>query len=147
MEILNILLVAPGADNLQRKVRLFLSQASLPLLAALTPSHHEVKIIDERLENIDFDGKWDLVGITVMTATAYRAYYIADEFRKRNKGSVGGITLQLYLMRLQHADSVVIGGRRPLGRTSGRFGRRKIKKFYYHDGPHFGRASCSRLDL
>jgi len=149
---LNILLVAPGTDNLQRKVRVVpFPQASLPLLAALTPSHHEVKIIDERLENIDFDGKWDLVGITVMTATAYRAYYIADEFRKRGtKVVLGGIhPTALPDEAIQHADSVVIGEAEGLWEELlGDLEEGKLKKFYRHDcPPPLAGLPCSRLDL
>ncbi len=149
---MNILLVAPGTDNLQRKMRVVpFPQASLPLLAALTPSRHEVTIIDERLENIDFDKKWDVVGITVMTATASRAYYIADEFRKRGtKVVLGGIhPTALPDEAIKHADSIVIGEAEGLweelieDREKG-----ELKKFYSHDcPPPLTGLPFSRLDL
>jgi len=149
---LNILLVAPGTDNLQRKMRIVpFPQASLPLLAALTPSQHEVKIIDERLENIDFDEKWDVVGITVMTATSHRAYYIADEFRKRGiKVVLGGIhPTALPDEAIQHADSIVIGEAEGLWEELIKdLEKGELKKFYSHDcPPPLTGLPFSRLDL
>ena len=40
---------------------------ALPTLAAHTPSHHEVKIIDEEIEEIHFDDGVDLVGISAIS--------------------------------------------------------------------------------
>ena len=42
--------------------------ACLPLLAALTPSGHSVTLIDENMDNIDFDrcARADIVGLTGM---------------------------------------------------------------------------------
>ena len=84
---------------------------SLPQLAALTPKEHNVEIVDENFEKINFNKKADLVGITCLTMYAKRAYEIADEFRKK------GITVILggyHPSALpdeakMHADSVVIG--------------------------------------
>src|ERR1039457_7645690 len=56
---------------------------TLPYLAALTPADWEIKLIDEQLESIDFDYHPDLVAITTWTLYSYRAYDIADEFRRR----------------------------------------------------------------
>ena len=39
--------------------------------------------MDDRIEEINYDTPRDLVGISVKTFTARRAYQIADEFRKR----------------------------------------------------------------
>ena len=55
--------------------------SALLVLGALTPPGHEVRVIDENLEEIDLDAAWDLVGITLMTHQATRAYEIADAFR------------------------------------------------------------------
>ena len=48
--------------------------ACLPLLAALTPPEHEIVLVDENVEAIDFDllGKADLVGITGMSVQRTR---------------------------------------------------------------------------
>ena len=54
---------------------------TLPHLAAITPRNHEVKIINENYEDLDFNEPADLVGITSYTMTAPRVYELADEFR------------------------------------------------------------------
>ncbi|HVM47752.1 MAG TPA: B12-binding domain-containing radical SAM protein [Candidatus Acidoferrum sp.] len=56
---------------------------TLPYLAALTPPDWEIKLIDEQLQPLDFDGRADVVAITTTTLTSFRAYDIADEFRRR----------------------------------------------------------------
>jgi len=56
---------------------------TLPYLAALTPPHWDIKLVDEQLEPIDFDYRADLVAITTWTLNSYRVYDIADEFRRR----------------------------------------------------------------
>jgi hypothetical protein len=69
-----------------------LPQMSLALLASLTPPDIDISITDELVQPIDFDKETDLVGITVNTKTARRAYKIAEEFRNRGIPVVlGGI--------------------------------------------------------
>lgn len=84
---------------------------SLPVLAAYTPPEVEVRLLDESIEDIDFDEEVDLVGISVMTFLAPRAYEIAREFRARGvKVVLGGIhPTAVPEEAIQHADSVVIG--------------------------------------
>lgn len=84
---------------------------ALPTLAALTPAEHEVVIIDENMEPIQFDRSCDIVGITAMTQQAVRAYEIADEFRKRGRHVVlGGIHATVMPLEAKaHADTVVVG--------------------------------------
>jgi len=84
---------------------------STSLLAGLTPPHHQIKIIDESLTEIDFDQEADLVAITAITPLATRGYEIADQFRKRGKKVVmGGIHASwLPEEAKKHSDSVVIG--------------------------------------
>jgi radical SAM superfamily enzyme YgiQ (UPF0313 family) len=80
-------------------------------LAAVTPNEVEIVLVDEEIEDIDFETDADLVGITAMTITANRAYEIADEFRRRGVPVVlGGIhpTVMPHEAAL-HADSVVLG--------------------------------------
>jgi len=92
------------------KLALF-PQLTLPMLAALTPDKHNAKIIDEGFQRIDFDYPCDIVGITCITATAPKAYEIADEFRRRGKTVIlGGLhPTALPSEAKKHADSVVIG--------------------------------------
>ena len=83
----------------------------LYVLEGLTPKEHEVKIVEEEMEDIYFDEDCDLVGISCMTTTAPRAYEIAREFKKRNKTVVmGGVHPTVMPDEaLQHADSIVVG--------------------------------------
>src|SRR5262245_31843183 len=56
---------------------------ALPTIAALTPPDVEIHLFDEYVEEIDFDTKWDLVGLSVMTSQADHAYDLAHRFRDR----------------------------------------------------------------
>jgi radical SAM superfamily enzyme YgiQ (UPF0313 family) len=70
-----------------------------------------VKIVDEAFAPDDINEEVDLVGITVMTDLALRAYHIADTYRQQGVRVVmGGIhPTVLPSEALQHADAVVIG--------------------------------------
>jgi radical SAM superfamily enzyme YgiQ (UPF0313 family) len=83
----------------------------LTLLAALFPKTYEVKIINEVIEEIDFNADVDLVGITGLTCVIKRAYAIADRFRERGvKVILGGVHPSLLPDEAkEHADSVFIG--------------------------------------
>lgn len=84
---------------------------ALPTVAALTPDEHEVILVDDNVQAIDYDAKVDLVGVTAMTCYVNRAFQIADEFRRRGVPVVMGgphATLAPY-EALEHVDAVVIG--------------------------------------
>ncbi|RKY11655.1 MAG: B12-binding domain-containing radical SAM protein, partial [Planctomycetota bacterium] len=85
-------------------------QMSLAILEALTPPQHDVRIVEEEVEQIP-DGEWDLVGISVMTATAPRAYELARRFRARGaKVVLGGVHATVLPDEgLRYADAVVVG--------------------------------------
>ena len=80
-------------------------------LAAITPPEHDIEIIDERYEAVDFQKKYDVVGISVLTYNSLRAYEIADVFRKQGVTVVsGGYHASLLPEEVKaHADAVVIG--------------------------------------
>jgi len=63
---------------------------TLPYLAALTPTHWEIRLLDEQLQPIDFDYPADLVAITTCTLNSLRAYDIAAEFRQRGVPMIMG---------------------------------------------------------
>ncbi len=88
----------------------------LGILAALTPEDVEVDLFDERVEEIPFDERADLVAITVDSITARRAYAIADDFRARGVQVVlGGIHSTLLPEEASsHADAIVIGDAEPV---------------------------------
>src|SRR5437667_9940201 len=84
---------------------------SLPAIAAYTPEHWDVEIQDESVRAIDFEYPADMVGISVMTCYAPRAYEIAAEFRKRRVPVVLGGVHPTYCPdeALQHCDAIVTG--------------------------------------
>ncbi len=111
---MNIKLIAPHEqreDGISSAETFKIQRVSLPLLAALTPTDHTVKIVDEAFASDDVDEDVDLVGITVMTDLALRSYHIADTYRNRGvKVVLGGIhPTVLPTESLEHADSIVIG--------------------------------------
>ncbi len=87
------------------------SALALPLLAALTPKHYDIKILDEEIINSAEGYDADVVGITMITSNSERAYKIADNYRNRGIKVIIGGPYASYSPDevLQHADSVVIG--------------------------------------
>jgi radical SAM superfamily enzyme YgiQ (UPF0313 family) len=84
---------------------------SLPTIAAYTPDTWDVDLVDEAVEDIDFDDPCELVGLSIMTCYAPRAYEIAAEFRKRGKTVVMGGVHPTYCPEeaLRHCDAIVCG--------------------------------------
>jgi radical SAM superfamily enzyme YgiQ (UPF0313 family) len=83
----------------------------LIILAALTDIEHEVILINDESEEIDFNDPADLVGISFITPTSLRAYAIADRFREKGVAVVlGGVHASAVPEEAAlHCDSVVIG--------------------------------------
>ena len=82
----------------------------LGYVAALTPDHWDVEIMDENFEAATFR-KCDLVGVTGFTAMANRAYQVAQMFREKKIPVVmGGIHASMMPDEaLQFVDAVVTG--------------------------------------
>jgi radical SAM superfamily enzyme YgiQ (UPF0313 family) len=97
--------------ELAKQKKHFYPALSLPCLAALIPQKHDICLVYELFQDIDFDEPVDLVGLTSNTTSVYRAYEIADEFRRRNIPVVmGGIHVSAVPDEaLEHADTVIIG--------------------------------------
>src|SRR2546427_13175456 len=55
---------------------------SLPGIAAYTPSAWEVDLVDEAVQDVDFDLPCDLMGLSARTFYAPRAYEIGTECRQ-----------------------------------------------------------------
>lgn len=107
-----LLLVQPyHPSNVKLFGKMYMSQLTLPVIAALTPPTFEVKIVDENVEPINFDDDVDLVGISLLTPTANRGYEIADRFRsKRVHVVLGGLHASLAPDEAkEHCDAVLIG--------------------------------------
>ncbi len=84
---------------------------SLGILAGLTPPGVDCRLLDDRIDVIDFDEPTDLVAINVETFTARRAYEIAAEYRARKVPVVmGGMHATLIPDEVaDHADAVFTG--------------------------------------
>jgi radical SAM superfamily enzyme YgiQ (UPF0313 family) len=86
---------------------------TLPTLASLIPPdlNANVQLIEEGIQNIPDTLDADLVGMTVITGTAKRAYQLADTFRAQGKTVVlGGPHVTLIPEDAQpHADAIVTG--------------------------------------
>jgi radical SAM superfamily enzyme YgiQ (UPF0313 family) len=102
-------LIVPAVEENARVPNL-----ALPILAGLSPADVQISLTDDLLTPIDVEKglkEVDLVGITVLSKTALRAYKIADAYRKKGIPVVlGGIhPTALPEEAKEHADSVVIG--------------------------------------
>ena len=83
---------------------------NLPYLAAVTPHHYQISVLDENIEPFECR-EADIVGITAYTSSASRAYQIAQMYRKRGITVVmGGIHVSMMPKEaLQFCDAVIIG--------------------------------------
>lgn len=111
-ETMHIKLIAPHEQREDMISSPFkLQRVNLPLIAALTPPGHRITIVEEAFAADDFDQDVDLVGITVLTELAVRAYQIGDAYRRKGvKVVMGGIhPTAMPEEALQHADAIVMG--------------------------------------
>ncbi len=84
---------------------------AIPTLISLTPPEHDIRVFDENIEEIDYSWKPNLVGISVRTMFANRAYEISDRYRRQGIPTVlGGIHASMCPEdTLLHCSTVVIG--------------------------------------
>src|SRR4051794_41043082 len=115
---LRVVLVSPKGPLYRHRGGIFRKSLryqplTLTTLAALVPQELDVelKLIDEGIEEVPSDLDADLVGLTVITGTATRAYELADHFRQRGIAVVlGGPHVTLIPEDAQpHADAIVTG--------------------------------------
>ena len=102
-------LIVPAVEENAR-----IPNLAFPILASLSPPDVDFSFTDDLLTPIHLEKdlkEVDLVGITVLTKTALRAYEIADAYRKKGIPVVlGGIhPTALPEEAKEHADSVVMG--------------------------------------
>jgi len=149
---MKILLILPAGENVRvtrerpvvpRRAMLRFSVLPLTTVAALTPPEHNVRIIDENVEALDFDADCDAVGVTFMTALAPRAYDIAREFKARGKIVVGGGYHPTLCPdeAAEHFDAIVVGDAEdtwPQVLKDIEVGR--LQKVYRSDMGHLGRV-------
>lgn len=137
---MKVKLIAPAVvDEKKRGMqgRAFqLPPLSLATVAASTPDHVDVEIIDEAIEPVNYNCDADLVGITSLTRFAPHAYEIADRFRTSGvKVVMGGLhPSALPEEAIQHCDSVVIGEAEGIWHTLIKdFEKNRLKKFYKNE--------------
>jgi len=112
---------------------------ALPVVAAYTPDHYEIRIVDEESEPLPSEFRPDIVGITTLNATMSRAFQLGDDFRSRGITVVmGGINASVMPEEyLRHADSVVIGeAENAWDRLLADFENGSLKKVYTADPKH-----------
>lgn len=80
-------------------------------LAAITPAYHTVTVLNERYQPVQTEKHYDLVNIHFTTASALKAYQVADTFRKKGvKVVLSGLHASaLPEEAKQHADSILLG--------------------------------------
>ena len=108
-------------------------ELTLPAVAACIPQKHNVRIIHENHENIDYSNEYDLIGISCFTLFAPQVYEIADNFRKKGIPVVLGGYHPTALPKeaKQHADSIVMGeAELSFPKLLNDFEKGKIKPFY-----------------
>jgi radical SAM superfamily enzyme YgiQ (UPF0313 family) len=114
---MKLLLIMPDAHMHKLRVGPWIrSMREAPLtlttLAGLTmDADITLKLVDESVDRVPLDYPADLVGISVITGCAPRAYALADHFRGRGIPVVlGGVHVSVLPGEAkQHADAVVIG--------------------------------------
>ena len=118
MRSLKIALISPKGPLYRHRNGIFkksLRYAPLTLttLASLTPPdiNAEHLIFDEGIEDVPLDIEADLIGMTVITGTAPRAYQLATHYRKRGVAVVlGGPHVTLVPDEAaKYADAIVTG--------------------------------------
>ncbi|MBC8319670.1 MAG: B12-binding domain-containing radical SAM protein [Bacteroidetes bacterium] len=121
----------------------------LGLIAGLTPDNWDIEIIDENFEPFQYK-EADLVGITALTSAAYRAYEIADIYRKKGiKTVLGGIHISMRADEAeQYADAIVIGEAEAVWHQLLKdFEDKKLKKRYVGELKELKNSVHPRRDL
>jgi radical SAM superfamily enzyme YgiQ (UPF0313 family) len=109
---LKILFITPKGRKEEDSNQKPLFSMAVGVLVSITPAQHHIELADELFDDaINYDGDYDLIGITARTMNVNRAYEIADEFKKRGKKVIlGGVHVSFnYQEAIAHADSVVCG--------------------------------------
>jgi radical SAM superfamily enzyme YgiQ (UPF0313 family) len=111
---MHITLIKPDFSGNRQKFYLYVNRIeplAIATVAGLIPDAFDIDFFDDRIEPILFDQKTDLVGITVDTYSAKRAYAIALEYRKKGVPVImGGFHPTLVPNEAEKcADAIVIG--------------------------------------
>jgi radical SAM superfamily enzyme YgiQ (UPF0313 family) len=147
-----ILFVNPSnKDDILEGIKvLSLPPMNLGLLASYTPEKYDIRIVDETIEDINFEVDADLVAITCMTPLAPRAYEISSRFREMgSKVVLGGVHPSMMPEEAaRFADAVVVGegeGIWPVILKD--FEKGKLRPLYNASRPSLERLTNPRRDL
>ena len=140
---MDLMLVYPavkrGHGSMKHEVgKLSSAPLALPYVASLVPPNIHVSIVDENVDEIDFDRPVDLVGISALTMTAPRAYEISALFRERGTPVVLGGTHPTVMPEeaSQHADAIVVGEAEGVWpQLLEDFQQGRMKRLYQRNGP------------
>jgi len=113
----NILFIYPSSYDTRGRLiksrKAFIPSRTLPYLAALTPNRYECQILDELVEEINFDTNADIIVFTGMLRHIPRAIDIAREFKKRKKitiiGGVGAFAVKDMVKKSGAFDCQIVG--------------------------------------
>ena len=102
---------SPAIRRVRRSRVLNFQQITMPYLAAFVPHDWEMIHIDEEVSPVDVTQVVDLVGITFHTPSAFHAYDLAAQFRRRGIAvALGGPHVTLLPDEAQaHADVIFVG--------------------------------------
>lgn len=109
---LRLLFVTPKGNKEEGTSQKALFSMAVGVLVSITPRQHTIELADELFgDAINYEGRYDLVGITTRTMNVTRAYEIADAFRARGTSVVlGGVHVSFNQAEAApHADSIVVG--------------------------------------
>lgn len=128
---MKLMLIIPSLGGL--KFYNYKNPLSVSVISAYTPHDIEVIYIDESKEKIPFDYKCDMVGISINTFNARRAYEIAEKFKLKGITVIGGgiHTSLMHEEVLEYCDSVVLGDVENIwGDVINDFKKGELKKVY-----------------
>jgi radical SAM superfamily enzyme YgiQ (UPF0313 family) len=80
-------------------------------LAAITPSHHQVRVVHQQVQQVNLDTDADLIALSFFSGFTPEAYRLADIFRAKGKMVVAGGPHASFWPEevLQHCDAVMTG--------------------------------------
>jgi radical SAM superfamily enzyme YgiQ (UPF0313 family) len=108
----------PGAVSFRANTRTNFPPLNLAYVAAYTPEHWDIEIVDENIEEFRLASA-DLVGVTAFTMAAPRAYEVAAQYREQGVPVVmGGVHASMVPDEAsEYCDTVVVGEAEPVWET------------------------------
>jgi len=146
---MKLLLISPRSSDKRSPVGYKVPQVALQIIAALTPEDFQVSMVDEHVSDIDFSEDYDLVGISIMTATAKRGYHLAGKFKENGcKVVFGGIHASVMPEEaIKYGDAVVIGeAESSWSYLIEDFRQNSLKKYYQNKEPDLSKAPLPKRD-